>query len=76
MGLRCYEPSVPGCPTNVDNTRTRVYCFFSKCGLGLFGLFLCRLLHLFSFSSSVGEGSKKTKIKSQRAVKPNQPLSH
>ena len=66
-----------GCPTNVDNSRTRVYCVFNRCGLGLLGLFLCRLLYLFPFSSCVGDGSKKTEIMSQRAAKPkptNQPF--
>ena len=57
---------MPGCPTNLDNSRTRIYCAFNRCGLGLLGL----LLQLLFFSSSVGNGSKKTKIISQRAVKP------
>ena len=31
--------SVPGRPTNLDNSRTRAYCAYSRCGLGLFGHF-------------------------------------
>ena len=53
------------------------FCAFNRCGLGLLGLILRRLLYLFSFSSSEGDGLKKTEIMSQRAVKPtqtNQPL--
>ena len=76
MGRRCYETSMPRCPTNVDNSRTRVYCAFNRCGLGLLGLFLYRLLYLFSFSSSVSDGSKKTEICLKELLNPNQPISH
>ena len=27
------------CPTNLDHSRTRGYCAYSRCGLGLFGHF-------------------------------------
>ena len=63
---------MPGCPTNVDNSRARIYSAFNRCGLGLLRLILRRLLYLFSFSSSDGDGSEKTEIMSQRAVKPKQ----
>ena len=49
------------CPTNVDNSRTIVYYAFNRCGLGLLGLFLCRLLYLFSFSSSAATARKRLK---------------
>ena len=44
--------SVPGSPTNLDNSRTRAYCACSRCGLRLFGHFFSRLSFLFSFSLS------------------------
>ena len=44
--------SVPGRPTNLDNTRTIAYCACSKSGWGLFGHFFSRLSFLFSFSPS------------------------
>ena len=31
--------SVPGRPTNLDNSGARAYCACSKCGRGLFGHF-------------------------------------
>ena len=39
--------SVPGRPTNLDNSRARAYCARSRCGWGLFEHFFSRL----SFSS-------------------------
>ena len=35
--------SLPGRPTNLDNSRARAYCACSRCGLGLFGHFFSRL---------------------------------
>ena len=35
--------SVPGHPTNLDNSRARAYCTCSRCELGLFGHFFSRL---------------------------------
>ena len=29
--------SVPVCPTNLDNSRARAYCTFSRCGCWLVG---------------------------------------
>ena len=46
--------SVPGRPTNLENSRARAYCVCSRCGLGLFGHFFSRLSFLFSFSLSEG----------------------
>ena len=69
--------SVPGRPTNLDNSRARVYCACSRCGWGLFCHYFS-LVYLFSFlSPSLGDGPIYTEILSQRAVKPkttNQPI--
>ena len=43
---------VPGHPTNLDYSRARAYCAFSKCGWGLFGHFVSHLSLLFFFSLS------------------------
>ena len=40
---------VPGRPTNLDESRARAYCAYSRCGWGLFGLF--SLVYHFSFLS-------------------------
>ena len=61
---------VPGRSTKLDYSLVRAYCACSKCGLGLFGHFFCRLLFLSSFFLSLGDGPIKTEILSQRAVKP------
>ena len=45
--------SVPGRPTNLDNSRARAYCAYSRCGLGLFGHFFSGLSF---FSASLGDG--------------------
>ena len=69
---------VPGRPTNLDNSRARAYCACSGCGWGLLGHFFSRLLFLFSFSLSLGDGPIQTEILSKRAVKPkttNQPCT-
>ena len=44
--------SVPGCPTNLDNSRTRAYCTNSRCGWGCLDVFFSRLSFLSSFSLS------------------------
>ena len=44
--------SVQGCPTKLDNSRTRAYCACSRCGWGLFGHFFSCPHFLFSFSLS------------------------
>ena len=46
---------VPGRLTNLDQSRARAYCAYSKCGWGLFGRFFSRLSFL-SFSLSLGDG--------------------
>ena len=43
---------VPGRLTNLDESRTKVYCPCSGCGWGLFGNLFSRLSFLFSFSLS------------------------
>ena len=61
---------------NLDYSRARAYCAYSRCGWGLFGQFFSGLSFLFSFSLSLGDGPIYTEILSQRAVKPktnNQP---
>ena len=42
---------VPGRLTNLDESRTRVYCPCSGCGWGLFGNYYL-VFHFFSFSLS------------------------
>ena len=39
-----------------EDSRARAYCACSMCGWGLFGHFFSRLLFLFSFSLSLGDG--------------------
>ena len=48
--------SVPGRSTKFDYSQARAYCAYSRCGWGLFGHFYSRLLFLFSFSLSLGDG--------------------
>ena len=48
---------VPGRPTDLDKSRARAYCAYSRCGWGLFGHFFSRLSYLFSFTLSLGDGS-------------------
>ena len=42
--------SVPGRPTNLDNSRARAYCACSRCGCSLFEHFFL-VVYLFSFLS-------------------------
>ena len=42
--------SVPGRPTNLDDSRARAYCACRRCGWGLFGHFFSRLSFLSSVS--------------------------
>ena len=62
---------VPGPPTDLDYSRARAYCAYSRCGWGLFGHFYSHLSVLSSFSLSLGDGPIWTEVLSQRAVKPN-----
>ena len=48
--------SAPGRPTNLDNSRARACCAYSRCEWGLFGHFFSRLSFQFSFSLSLGDG--------------------
>ena len=48
---------VPRRPTNLDNSRARVYCACSRCGWGLFGrVFLWSIISLFFLPLSVSKG--------------------
>ena len=47
--------SVPGRPTNLNYSRARAYCAYSRCGWGLFGLFSL-VYYISSFSLSLGDG--------------------
>ena len=47
---------VPGRPTNLDYSRARAYCAYSRCGWVLFGHFYSHLSFLSSFSLSLGDG--------------------
>ena len=70
--------SMPGHPTNLDNSRARAFCACSKCGWKLFGHFISRLSFLSSASQSLRDGPIQIEILSQRAVKPkttNQPTN-
>ena len=46
---------VLGRPTNLDYSRARAYCAYSRCGWGLFGHFFS-LSFLSSLSLSLGDG--------------------
>ena len=52
--------SVPGRPTNLDNSRAKTYCACSRprCGVGgvCFGHFSSHLSFLSAFSLSLGDG--------------------
>ena len=48
--------SVPGRPTNLDNSKARAYCAFGRCGLGWFGHFFSCLSLISSFSLSLEDG--------------------
>ena len=45
--------SVPGRPTNLDNSRGKAYCACSRCRWGLFGYFFSLV---FFLSPSLGDG--------------------
>ena len=47
---------VPGRHTNLDYSRARVYCTWSRVGWVLLGLFVSRLPFLSSVSLSPGDG--------------------
>ena len=46
---------VLGCPTNLDNSRARTCCAYSRCGWGFLDFF-SHLSFLSSFSLSQGDG--------------------
>ena len=48
---------VLGRPTNLNNSRARAYCAYSKCGWGCLDIFfLSSIISLSSFSLSLGDG--------------------
>ena len=47
--------SVPGRPTNLENSRARDYCACSRCGMGLFEHFFLSSIFFF-LSPSLGDG--------------------
>ena len=48
--------SVPGHPTNSDNSRTSAYCLAVDMGGGHLDIFLSSFISLSSFSHSRGDG--------------------
>ena len=48
--------SVPGRPTDLEQSRARAYCACSRCEWGLYGHFFSRLPFLFFLPLSLGEG--------------------
>ena len=59
--------SVPGRPTDLDNSRARAYCDCNRCGWGLFGLFL-----LSSIISLWETARYRLKYCLKRPLNPNQ----
>ena len=53
---------VPGASYNLDYSRARAYCTYSRCGYGLFGHFYSRLSILSSFSLSLGAARYRLKL--------------
>ena len=47
---------VLGRPINLDYSRARAYCAYSRCGWGLFGHFFSHLSFLSSLPLSLGDG--------------------
>ena len=47
---------VMGRPANLNYSRARAYCAYSRYGLGWFGHFYSHLSFLSSFSLSLGDG--------------------
>ena len=62
--------SVPGHPTNLDNSRVRAYCACSRCGWGLFGHFFSHLSFSLFFLPLWKTARYRLNLLSQRAVKP------
>ena len=58
VGWRMVLGKLPvlGGPTNLEYSRARAYCAYSRCGWGLFGHFFSHLSFLSSFSLSLGDG--------------------
>ena len=54
--------TVPGRPTNLDNSGTRAYCACSRCRRGLLDIFLSSITSLFFLPLSLGDGPIQTGI--------------
>ena len=65
----------PGRPTNLDNSRARACCAYSRCGWGLFGHF--SLVYHFSFlSPSLWETARyRLKYCLKGPLSPKQPTN-
>ena len=68
--------SVPGRPTNLDDSRARAYCACSRCGWGCLDIF--SLIYLFSFlSPSLWETARyRLKYCLKGPLNLNQPTNH
>ena len=66
----CFYTYAGGCPTNLDYSRARAYCAYSRCRWGCLDIFsLIYHVSLF-FSLSLGDRPMLTEILSQRAAEP------
>ena len=66
---------VPGRPTNLDYSRARAFCAFSRCGWGLFGHFFSRLSFPF-LSPSLWETARyRLKHCLKGPLSPKQPTN-
>ena len=69
--------SVPGCPTNLDNSRTRAYWACSRCEWSLFGhFFLSSIFSLFFLSLPFWDtGRYRLKYCQKGPLHPKQPTN-
>ena len=66
---------VPGCPTNLDDSRARAYCACSGCGWGLFG-HLSLVYHFSFLSPSFWETARyRLKYFLKGPLSPKQPTN-
>ena len=64
--------AVLGCPTNLDYSRARAYCAYSRCGLGLFGHFF--LSSIIFLSPSLWKAARcRLKYCLKGPLSPKQP---
>ena len=67
--------SVPGRPTSLDDSRARAYCSCSRCGWGLFGLFIPHLSILLSSPSLWERARYRLKYCLKGPLNPKQPTN-